>query len=146
MYQRIKCMVKDMHQKVSKWLSVHYDEVLLPKFATSEMTQKQKRISSKTTRAMLTWSHYKFKVMLADKMKRSGGRMIECTEPFTSKTCSRCGRINHAIKKQKTFTCPRCNHVLDRDVNAARNIYLMNEHLLAWTLRVQQSGIPTPRC
>ncbi|KAF1775710.1 Transposase IS605, OrfB, C-terminal [Phytophthora cactorum] len=106
MYQRIKCMVKDMHQKCSKWLSVNYDEVLLPKFATSEMTQKQKRISSKTSRAMLKWSHYKFKVMLADKMGRTGGRMIECTEPYTSKTWSRCGRINYTIKKQKTFQCP----------------------------------------
>ncbi|KAK1941770.1 putative transposase [Phytophthora citrophthora] len=97
-------------------------------------------------RAMLTWSHYKFKVMLADKMERTGGRMIECTEPFTSKTCSKCGRINYNINRQKTFTCPHCNHVLDRDVNAARNIYMMNEHLLTWTLWVQQSGIPTSRC
>ncbi|KAF1790796.1 Transposase, putative, helix-turn-helix domain [Phytophthora cactorum] len=106
MYQRIKCMIKDMHQKCSKWLSVNYDEVLLPKFATSEMTQTQKRISSKTSRAMLTWSHYKFKVMLANKMGRTGGRMIECTEPYTSKTCSRCGRINYTIMKQKMFQCP----------------------------------------
>ncbi|KAG6944303.1 hypothetical protein JG687_00017946 [Phytophthora cactorum] len=140
MYQRIKCMIKDMHQKCSKWLSVNYDEVLLPKFATSEMTQTQKRISSKTSRAMLTWSHYKFKVMLANKMGRTGGRMIECTEPYTSKTCSRCGRINYTIMKQKMFQCPHRNNVLDRDVNAARSIYLMNENLLAWTLRVQQWG------
>ncbi|KAG3117244.1 hypothetical protein PI125_g3939 [Phytophthora idaei] len=59
-------------------------------------------------------------------MGRTSGRMIECTEPYTSKTCSRYGRINYTIKKQKTFQCPQCSHVLDRDVNAARSIYLMN--------------------
>ncbi|KAG6950198.1 hypothetical protein JG687_00014413 [Phytophthora cactorum] len=79
-------------------------------------------------------------------MGRTGGRMIECTEPYTSKTCSRCGRINYTIMKQKMFQCPHRNNVLDRDVNAARSIYLMNENLLAWTLRVHQSGVPTLRC
>lgn len=137
LYQKVKRMINDLHQKCSKWLSTNYSEVLLPKFATSEMARKQKRISSKTSRAMLTWSHYKFKELVRVKMERTGGRLIDCTEPYTSKTCTVCGRINRKLTKQKTFECPSCSHVLDRDVNAARNIYLMNEHLLTWTLRVR---------
>ena len=144
-FQRIKRMIDDMHQKVSRWLSDNYAEVLLPKFATSDLTSKQKRISSKVSRAMLTWSHYKFKKMLEYKMQRSGGRAIECTEYYTTKTCSCCGRINHNIIKQKVFTCPQCNLLMDRDVNAARNIYLKNEYLLSWDLRSQVSEKPTPR-
>ena len=144
MYQRIKSMVSDMHHKISKWLSENYNEVLLPKFEISQMTSKQKRISSKTTRAMLTWSHYKFKMLLQYKMERTGGRSIECTEYYTTKTCSCCGRINHKIKAQKVFNCPHCKLSTDRDVNAARNIFLKNEHLLTWGRRVQVSEMPTP--
>ena len=145
LYQRIKCMINDMHQKTSKWISNNYNEVLLPKFETSNMTSKQKRISSKTSRAMLTWSHYKFKKMLEYKLSRTGGRVIECSEYFSSKTCSKCGRKNNNITHQKIFTCPSCNHTLDRDVNAARNIFMMNEDKLTWTNLVQALEKPTLR-
>lgn len=145
LFQKIKAMISDMHQKVSKWLSDNYKEVLLPSFTTSDMTSKQKRISCKTSRAMLTWSHYKFRKLLECKMERTGGRVIECQEHYTTKTCSQCGRINHNIKKQKVFTCPNCNLETDRDINAARNIFLKNDHLLSWDLRSQVSEMPTPR-
>lgn len=145
LYQRIKMMISDMHQKVSKWLSDNYKEVLLPSFNTSDMTSKQKRISSKTSRAMLTWSHYNFKKLLECKMKRSGGRVIECKEHYTTKTCSQCGIINHNITKQKVFTCLICKLETDRDVNAARNIFLKNEQYISWDLRSQVSEMPTSR-
>jgi putative transposase len=146
LFQRIKSMISDMHHKISRWMSDNYNEVLLPSFETSQMTSKQKRISSKTSRAMLTWSHYKFKELLRYKMERSGGRVIDCKEYYTTKTCSCCGRINHNIKAEKTYECVNCKHVLNRDLNAARNIYLMNEYLLTWTNRVQvMSKKPTSR-
>lgn len=143
--QRITNMINDCHQKVSKWLAENYREVLLPKFETSKMTKKENRkIGKQTTRSMLNWSHYKFKEMLRMKMERAGGRLIDCTEPYTSKTCSACGIVNRKFKAEKTFKCLSCNHTNDRDVNASRNIYMMNEHLLTWTLRVQLMEKPTP--
>lgn len=136
LYQRIKAMISDMHHKVSRWLSDNYKEVLLPNFCTSKMTSKQKRLNSKTSRSMLTWAHYRFKQMLKYKMERSGGQVIDCTEHYTSKTCTQCGRINHKLTKQKTFICNHCQYSSDRDVNAARNIYLKNEHLLSLHTRL----------
>lgn len=146
LYQNIKNMIKDMHQKVSRWISDNYKEVLLPKFETSQMTSKQKRLHSKTSRKMLTWSHYKFREMLTYKMNRSGGHVILCTEYFTSKTCSNCGKKNNNIQGQKEFNCLACLQVIDRDVNAARNIFMMNEGLLTWTTLVQALEKPTLRC
>jgi putative transposase len=140
MHQRIKAKVADMHQKCSKWLSDNYTEVLLPKFATSQMTSRQNRISCSASRSMLTWSHYKFKKMLEYKMQRSGGRVIECTEEYTSKACTCCGRINRKLTGQKVYKCSNCNMVLDRDLNGARNIFLKNEHLLQLDSRVQLRG------
>ena len=59
-----------------------------------------------------------------------GGTVIDCHEEYTSKTCSCCGRLNHTLGASKSFTCPFCHYVVDRDVGAARNIFLKNHHLL----------------
>jgi len=56
----------------------------------------------------------------------------------SSKCCSNCGYINKELTlKDRSWTCPSCNSVLDRDVNAAINIksfalknYLSGEHTL----------------
>jgi putative transposase len=41
----------------------------------------------------------------------------------SSKTCSYCGYINKKITLQdRSWTCPKCNLILDRDINAAINI------------------------
>ena len=41
----------------------------------------------------------------------------------SSKTCSKCGYINNSLTlKDRTWTCPDCDKVLDRDFNAAINI------------------------
>ena len=56
----------------------------------------------------------------------------------SSKTCSCCGTINKDLTlKDRSWTCPKCNSVLDRDVNSAINIksfalknYLSGEHTL----------------
>lgn len=43
-------------------------------------------------------------------------------EHFTTKTCSRCGKINQNIGSSEIFTCNTCNFITGRDVNAAKNI------------------------
>ena len=45
-----------------------------------------------------------------------GGTVIDCHEEYTSKTCSCCGRLNHTLGASKSFTCPFCHYVVDRDV------------------------------
>jgi putative transposase len=41
---------------------------------------------------------------------------------MTSKTCSRCGYRNRALKWEKCWTCPNCGIQHNRDLNAAINI------------------------
>lgn len=41
----------------------------------------------------------------------------------SSKTCSACGNVNHSLTlKERTWVCPKCGAVHDRDLNAAINI------------------------
>jgi putative transposase len=132
-YKKIKNCVSDMHHKVSKMLAETYETILLPVFKTKEMTNKRNRnINEKTTYKMLTLSHYKFRNLLEHKMNIRNGRLIECGEEYTSKTCGRCGRLNHWLNGDKVFRCPyeECDLVIDRDVNGARNIWIKNYKLI----------------
>ena len=40
----------------------------------------------------------------------------------SSKTCSYCGHIQNMLLHKRTYRCPSCGMVMDRDLNAARNI------------------------
>lgn len=79
---------------------------------------------------MMCQAHYQFKEMLKKKMARAGGRAIICGEEYTSKTCSACGTIKHNLGGNKTYRCRACSAVLDRDVNAAKNIFHKNMVML----------------
>ena len=39
----------------------------------------------------------------------------------TSKTCGHCGALNN-VGSRDIFSCNKCNIIIDRDVNGARNI------------------------
>jgi transposase len=133
-YTKITNCVKDLHHKASKLLADTYKEILLPIFETSRITKKKnRRINNTAADNLLTLSHYKFRKLLTEKMENRGGKLIECTEEFTSKTCGNCGRLNHKLGPSKIFRCPyeNCNVILDRDISAARNIYMKNYNLLS---------------
>ena len=89
---KIRDLIDDCHKKTASYLTKKYPAILLPKFETSEMTNRSKRkIRSKTARQMLTWAHYRFKQVLKNKAELSGCQVFDVTEEFTSKTCMKCG-------------------------------------------------------
>ncbi|MDJ0544659.1 MAG: transposase, partial [Microcystis sp. M53601_WE4] len=107
------------------YLTKNYGMILLPTFETSEMTKKNKRkIRTKTARQMLTWSHYRFKQVLKNKAELSGCQVVDVTEEFTSKTCTKCGHVHQKLGGSKVFKCPECGHTLNRDFNGALGIML----------------------
>lgn len=60
--------------------------------------------------------------MLRYKAERAGARVIEVDPRNTSQDCSSCGiRVSKELE-ERTHACPACGLILDRDVNAARNI------------------------
>lgn len=123
---KIRNLIDEVHKQMAKWLSENYRAVLLPKFETSRMIRRgQRKIRSKTVRAMITWSHFRFRQRIIHKFRAFSKRhLIICDEAYTSKTCGQCGFIHNKLGGKKLFVCPRCNFTLDRDVNGARNILL----------------------
>lgn len=126
MLQRIRHLVDEVHRKLAKWLVTSYRVVLLPEFETARMSRRGRRkINSKAVRGMLTWAHYRFRQALLSKaVLYPDCRVVVCDEAYTSKTCGRCGEINHRLGGSKVFRCAPCGYTADRDVSAARNILL----------------------
>ncbi len=124
--ERIRNLVDDLHKKTVAALLRKFKVVLLPKFETSTMVQRGKRrLNGKTAKAMLTWSHYRFRQRLLFKAQEYPAcRVIICDEAYTSKTCGKCGKLHSALGGNKVFKCPSCGIVMDRDANGARNILL----------------------
>ena len=124
--KKIRDLVDEFHKKTSTYLCRNYDTILLPTFETQQMSRRgHRRISSKSVRAMLTWSHYRFRTRLINKTREHPRcQVILCNEAYTSKTCSECGHLHPTLGSSKTFKCPACSQTSDRDYNAARNILL----------------------
>jgi len=62
--------------------------------------------------------------MLAYKAIRKGKHLIKVDRWFpSSKMCIACGNIYHELTiSDRTYLCPKCGHVIDRDYQAALNI------------------------
>jgi putative transposase len=126
-HRRIRSLVDDLHRRTARWLCQSYDVILLPEFESQRLAQRGpgRRINSKTARAMLTWSHYRFRQFLQHKTREFPCVRVQLlSEAYTSKTCGRCGVLNQKLGGNKTFRCASCGLVADRDVHAARNILM----------------------
>lgn len=123
LHWRIKDLVTEMHWKVGTYLVQNYDVILLPTFETSQMVTRTKRkLRSKTVRAMLTFSHFQFKLRLKHLANKFGKEVIDVNEAYTSKTASWTGEIKQNLGGAKTITSGGVT--LDRDINGARGILL----------------------
>ncbi len=122
---KVKNLVNELHKKAAKYLVTKYRLIFLPTFETQQMIKKGKRkLATKTARAMVTLSHYRFQQMLKHQAVKYGSLVVDVTEEYTSKTCSKCGHIHAKLGGSKKFKCPECGHTLDRDLNGAFNILL----------------------
>lgn len=121
--REIKNLKDELHNKTVKYLTDTYKGIILPPFNIQNMAGK---LASKTARNMYTLSFYMFKMKLKQKAQIKNVDVFEYSEPYTSKTCGQCGKINLLLGNSKDFKCLGCNLEIDRDINGARNILLRN--------------------
>ena len=67
-----------------------------------------------------------FKQRLQYKCDVNRVKYKEIDECYTSKTCTRCGEINNKLRSKSIFKCPNCDLSINRDINGARNIMMLN--------------------
>jgi IS605 OrfB family transposase len=123
-YRKISNLIDDCHKKLSSALCKNYSVIMIPEFQTSRMSSKfNSKLGKKIRRLMLSWCHFKFRERLKIKAEMMGVRVIIVPEDYTSKTCSCCGLMNN-VGSSKIYHCQNCNSIMDRDINAAKNILI----------------------
>jgi putative transposase len=85
---------------------------------------KNKKLSKKAGEKMF----YKAKEIITRKFNQYGKKVYELDKTFPStQMCSKCGHIKRKEEKMKLsnriYKCTKCGLNIDRDENAARNIY-----------------------
>jgi putative transposase len=122
MRKKIKNLIKEIHFQTARFLVDNFDVILLPTFETKQMVlNANRKLRSKTVRALLTWSHYQFKVRLKNKALELGKTVIDVCEAYTSKTVSWTGEV----KKVGGSRVIRSGGItLDRFLTGARGIFI----------------------
>lgn len=96
---------------IAIWMVKRYDIIIFPDYQDFAFGSD-------------TFTHANFKKILMKHAIQHNTFIYLCDEAFTSKTCTNCGFANEQLKRAKIFNCPNCKIVYDRDIGAARNIFL----------------------
>jgi len=123
-----------------------YRLISLPTFVFADMVaEAMRKIGSQTPRAMLTWAHYRCKRFLQFQVQKKNVTVVNVSEAYTSKTCTKCGYVHHRLGGHKVFRCPVCQkHRLPRDWNGALGIFLRALRDTAFLFRNGQDAIASP--
>ena len=119
-YDKIRCCRRDFENKLSKELIKSHDILCIEDLDVKGLLE-EKRLSRQISD--VSWSE--FTAMLEYKAKWYGRKIIRVPRYYpSSQICSVCGFINKNVKDLgiRTWECPNCHTVHDRDINAARNI------------------------
>ena len=110
---------RDFQHKLSTKLTNEYQTICLETLRVKNMMKNHK-----LARAIGEASWYSFVNMLQYKGKWKGCDIIQINQFYpSSKTCSRCNWKKENLKlSERSWICPKCGTIHDRDINAAKNI------------------------
>lgn len=108
-----------MHQVTHQLVSMLPSKVIMEHLNVSGML-KNKHLSG----AVRDQAFYEFTTMMSRKCLDLGIPFVQVPRFFpSSKMCSCCGSIKKDLKlSERTYICPHCGLVIDRDYNAALNL------------------------
>ena len=118
LHEKVSNTRGDFLHKTSTHLVNTYSLIALEKLASSEMSQKNfgKQIND------AGWNM--FANMLSYKAEEAGCQVVFVNPKNTTQECSNCHRIIKKELSERMHVCPFCGLIIDRDLNAARNILI----------------------
>jgi putative transposase len=119
--KRKENVINELHWKCANHLVKNYDVIILEKFDSQGFVKggKNKTLNRRTNNL----KPYLFRQRLLYKADCYDKKVLVVNSHHTTKTCSNCG--NHQdIGMSKIYDCKKCNQVLERDFNAAKNILM----------------------
>ena len=129
--QKQKLKVQKLHHKLNNMRTDYINKVISELVKTKPMwitiedlnvkgMMKNRRLS----KAIAQQKFFEFRIKLQNKCNELGVelRVVNCFYP-SSKTCHNCGCIKSDLKlSDRTYICPECGYIEDRDLNASLNL------------------------
>ena len=109
----------DFTQKLTTILTTSYAALVIEDLELEDMF-KNKELAYSVSELMLGT----IRLQIERKAEKNGVKIILADRFFaSSKTCSKCGYKNGNLSLQdRTFVCPHCGNVINRDLNASFNL------------------------
>jgi putative transposase len=127
LHEHIANTRKDFWHKTARWLVETYGKIALEELHLAFMLK-----NASLARSAHDAGLGRFNRLLDSKAANAGVQLVRVDPAYTSQMCSACGAHVPKTLSERTHACPHCNLCLDRDVNAARNIYNL-AFKSAWT-------------
>ncbi|MFD0580023.1 IS607 family element RNA-guided endonuclease TnpB [Dactylosporangium darangshiense] len=116
---RVANLRRDGLHKLTTRLAVEHATIVVEDLNVAGMVRNRK-----LAKAISDCGFGTIRTMLGYKMLWNGGLLVVADRWFpSSRTCSGCGAVKAKLPlRVRTFTCAECGLILDRDLNAARNL------------------------
>jgi len=115
-HDRVRRARLDFHHKAARGIVARFDSVAVENLSIKGLAQM--RLAKQVHDA--GWAQ--FIRILAYKAESAGREFIKVEPRGTSQECSGCGATVRKSLSVRVHDCPHCGLVLDRDVNAAKNV------------------------
>jgi putative transposase len=118
-HRKVAASRADFLHRTSTRLVRHHDVIVIEDLNVKGMVRNRRLAKAISDAGWAT-----FRSMLEYKAARRGRRLIVIDRWYpSSKTCSACGHLLAELSlSTRTWRCPSCRTLHDRDVNAAKNI------------------------
>jgi len=120
LHEQIANQRNDCLHKIANHLVREFDLVAIEDLSLSFMNHNR-QLSRSSHDAGLG----ELRQFLEYKAEEAGVQVVAVNPRNTSQICSKCGRIVSKELSVRVHACPECGLILDRDVNAARNILVL---------------------
>ncbi len=116
LHAKVRNTRKDMHHKVARTLVDRYDTIAVESLNIQGMLR-----NGRLARRIGDAGWFSFVTILSSKAEWAGAQVTQVDPKNTTQECSQCGAIVRKSLAVRVHRC-ECGLILDRDVNAAKNI------------------------
>lgn len=117
-YERLGNIRDNFAHQLSRDIVDEYGIISMEDIDITNMIEKKPYLAKSILDA--SWSRFRTYVMY--KAASAGRKMVLVNPAYTSQICSGCGTIVKKDLSLRVHNCPTCGLVMDRDLNAAKNI------------------------